>query len=114
MPYDLTKLPLVKPLLRSRWPQFVVTAIAPATFSDALPGGLMPMALVLIAGGVLTAVFARSPLQLAAGVLLALAGFDLIYARLEGGLLITGGLAVFQLAFAIVAGAFIGLDARPD
>jgi hypothetical protein len=63
---------------------------------------------MLCAGGVLTAVFAGSSLRLAIGVLAALAGFELIYARIDPGLLITGGLAVFQMTFALVASLFLG------
>lgn len=38
--FDLTRLPLVKPLLRSRWPQFLVTVIALSGFLFAIITGL--------------------------------------------------------------------------
>src|SRR4030065_2835990 len=38
-PLDLTRLPLVKPLLRSRWPQFLITAIALGGFVFAILAG---------------------------------------------------------------------------
>ena len=38
--FDLTELPLVKPLLRNRWPQFVVRLIALAGFVFAIVAGL--------------------------------------------------------------------------
>lgn len=39
--YDLTRLPLVMPMLRSRWPQFILRAIALAGFVLAILSGLM-------------------------------------------------------------------------
>ena len=38
-PLELTRLPLVKPLLRSRWPQFLITAIALGGFVFAILAG---------------------------------------------------------------------------
>jgi len=38
--FDLAELPLVKPALRSRWPQFVVRVIALAGFVFAIVAGL--------------------------------------------------------------------------
>src|SRR3990172_1685528 len=40
MRYDLTRLPLVKPLLKSRWPQFILTALLLAGFVFAILAGL--------------------------------------------------------------------------
>jgi hypothetical protein len=84
---------------------------SPEALAAALPAALLRPAMTLVAGGLLCVLFARSPLRLAAGVLLALVGFELIYARLDPGLVVTGGLAVFQLLFAIVASHFVDLDA---
>ncbi|MEK7310956.1 MAG: 4Fe-4S binding protein [Chloroflexota bacterium] len=39
--YDLTQLPLVKPLLKSRWPQWIVQVIALAGFIFAIVAGLV-------------------------------------------------------------------------
>jgi hypothetical protein len=75
---------------------------------DILPDALLQSALILSAGGVLTLVFAVSSLHLACGVLMALVGFEMVYARLDPGLLVTGGLAAVQLMFAIVASHFVG------
>ncbi len=41
MRYDLTRLPLVKPLLKSRWPQFGLTALALGGFVLAIVAGLV-------------------------------------------------------------------------
>ncbi len=90
----------------------VAAGIPAVALSEALQPALLHTALILMAGGILTVVFARTPLRLAGGVLLALTGFELVYAQLEPGLFITGSLAVFQLAFAVVAAAFVGLDAH--
>jgi hypothetical protein len=78
------------------------------TFVDQLPDAVLRPAAALITGGLLGLVFARSVLRLVAGVLLALIGFEVIYARLDDGLMVTGGLAAFQLLFAIVASLFVG------
>lgn len=75
----------------------------------ALPDAVLQPALALVAGGVLAVIFGASALQLACGVLLALAGFELVYARLDPGLLVTGSLAAFQLLFALVASHFVGV-----
>jgi hypothetical protein len=40
IPYDLTQLPLVKPALQSRWPQFILRAVALAGFGFAILAGL--------------------------------------------------------------------------
>jgi hypothetical protein len=75
----------------------------------ALPVGILRPALVLAVGGVLTAATARSPLRLACGVLLALTGFEMAYAHVDPGVLITAGLATFQLLLAVVAAYVVGL-----
>jgi hypothetical protein len=88
----------------------VHSVVAPKALSDAV---LQP-AVTLPAAGALTVVFARTPLRLAAGALAILTAFELAYARLDPGLVVTGGLAVFQLLFAIVASYFVGGgDAQP-
>lgn len=102
------------PLLALATAVVVASGIPSITLPEALPQPLLHVALVMIAGGTLTVVFARTPLRLTGGVLLALTGFELVYAQVEPGLLITGGLAVFQLAFAIVAAAFVGAEAPLD
>jgi hypothetical protein len=79
-----------------------------------VPDTVLHPALALVAGGVLTAVTARSPLRLVSGVLLALVGFEMAYARLDPGLLIAAGLAMFELLLAVVASYFLGLAAHPD
>jgi hypothetical protein len=79
-----------------------------------LPAALLKPALMLAGGGILTAVFARTALQLSCGVILVLIGFELAYTRLDPGLLITGGLASFQLLLAIVASHFLGLSPTSD
>lgn len=84
--------------------------IPSATLTEHLPLSALRVALGLIAGGVLTAVFARTALRVACGVLLALCGFDLVYAHIEPGLLITGALAVFHIAYAMVVTAFVEHD----
>lgn len=98
------------PLLALATAVVVVNGIPSVTLPVALPQPLLHVALVMIAGGALTVVFARTPLRLTGGVLLALTGFELVYAQIEPGLLISGGLAVFQLAFAIVAAAYVGVE----
>jgi hypothetical protein len=40
---------------------------------------------------------------------MALTAFEIAYARLDPGLVITGGLGAFQLTFAVVASYFLGL-----
>ncbi len=67
--------------------------------------------LILIAGGVLTVVFASTALEVASGVLVALTGAELLYAALDDGLLITGALAAFQILLAVVISFFVGLSA---
>lgn len=91
-----------------------ITGISSAAQPLTLPETVLQPALALIAGGALTAVFARTPLRLTGGVMLAWCGFGLVYARLETGLLIGGGLAAFQLLFAIVSSAFVALSSRPE
>jgi hypothetical protein len=75
--------------------------------TETLPDAVLHPALALAVGGVLTAVFARSPLRLAGGVLFAIAGAEVIYSRLDPGLVITGGLATFHLLVAVVSSYFI-------
>ncbi len=91
----------------------VALVISYGAQSTSLPPGVLPTvllqaAMVLAAGGVLTVVFAQNALHLASGVLLSLIGFELVYTRLDPGLLITGALAAFQLLFALVAAHFVG------
>lgn len=88
----------------------VALGVPSVTVPESLASPVLHSALVLVAGGVLTGIFARTALRLACGVLLAMCGFELIYAFLEPGLVITAGLAVFQIVFAIVASAFVGHD----
>ena len=82
--------------------------VATSSLGLALTATVLRPALALVAGGALTMLFARTPLRLAGGVLMALAGFELIYARLDPGLVITAGLALFQLLLAILASSFVG------
>ncbi len=80
----------------------------PAVLAPYVGPGVLRVGAVLVAGGVVAAVFAAGALQLAVGVLIALIGSEAIYASLDPGLLVTGGLAGLQLLFAIVASFFIG------
>ncbi|MEO8083296.1 MAG: hypothetical protein ABI780_05695 [Ardenticatenales bacterium] len=103
-----------------RWSERLVPALAlaivalvgigiqPGILAPYVGAGVLRVGLVLAAGGVLGTVFAASALQLAACVLIALIGAEAIYASLDPGLLVTGGLAGFQLLFTIVASFFIG------
>jgi hypothetical protein len=75
---------------------------------DRLPDIVLQVALTLAAGGVIAVALARDPLRLATGTLLAVIGFELVYARLDPGLVVTGALAGFQLLFALVASYFVG------
>ncbi|MCB0215057.1 MAG: hypothetical protein H6648_02095 [Caldilineae bacterium] len=84
------------------------------TLQPTLPDMVLRPALTLIVGGVLTAIFARSPLRLAVSVLVALCGFELIYARLDPGLFMTGSLAAFHILFAILASLYVGLALDPE
>ena len=84
------------------------------TLQPTLPDTVLRPALTLIVGGVLTAIFARSPLRLAVSVLIALCGFELIYARLDPGLFMTGSLAAFHILFAILASLYVGLALDPE
>jgi hypothetical protein len=81
----------------------------PSVTVPSLPGSVLEVALLLASGGLLAVVFARSPLRLSVGVFFALAAADLVYARIDPGLLITGGLAAFQLLLATVASYFVGM-----
>lgn len=80
----------------------------PSVLAPHVGAGVLRIGIVLVAGGVVGTVFAASALQLAASVLLALIGSEAIYASLDPGLLVTGGLAGIQLLFTIVASFFIG------
>jgi len=80
----------------------------PAVLAPYVGPGVLRVGVVLVAGGVVATVFAGSALKLAAGVLIALIGSEAIYASLDPGLLVTGGLAGLQLLFTIVASFFIG------
>jgi hypothetical protein len=69
-------------------------------------------AFALASCGVVAVVFARSAVRLAGGVLLALAGFEIAYAQLDPGLLVSGSLAAFQLLFAVIASYYVAMPAR--
>lgn len=90
---------------------FIIAGLRSTTLAVALPPEVLRPALCLIGGGVLVAVFARRPLRLAASVLVALIGFEMIYARIDPGLVVTGGLAAFQILLAILASLFVSPDA---
>lgn len=85
-----------------------------------VPPEILRPAFALAAAGVVAAVFAPSSLRLAVGVLVALVGFELAYAWLDPGLVVTGALAAFQLLFAVVASYYVGMslesatDAEPE
>ncbi|MFN2115472.1 MAG: hypothetical protein ACK2T6_07135 [Anaerolineae bacterium] len=85
-----------------------VIGIHSAAVALLVPDALLQPALALIVGGVVTAVFARSPLRLAGGVLFALVGAEMVSTGLDAGLVISGGLATFQLLFAVVAAYYVG------
>lgn len=80
----------------------------PGVLAPYVGAGVLRIGIVLASGGVIGTVFAGSALQLAASVLLALIGSEAIYASLDAGLLVSGGLAGLQLLFTIVASFFIG------
>ncbi|MBK6769921.1 MAG: hypothetical protein IPG72_13105 [Ardenticatenales bacterium] len=80
----------------------------PGVLAPYVGAGVLRIGIVLAGGGVIGTVFAGSALQLAASVLLALIGSEAIYASLDAGLLVSGGLAGLQLLFTIVASFFIG------
>ena len=65
---------------------------------------------ILVAGGILMVIFASTALEVAVGVLVALAGAELVYAALDHGLIVTGALAGFQLLLAVVISFFVGLS----
>lgn len=98
-----------------RWISFgiavlIVGSVQATSLPEALSADLLRPALTLVAGGILAAIFARSTLRLAVAVLFALVGFGMVYASLDPGLVMTGGMAVFQIFFAMLASLFIGLD----
>lgn len=80
---------------------------------EGLPPAVVEPAIVLFGGGVLVLIFAASALELACGVLLSLLGAEVAYALVDPGLVVTGGLAVFDMLFAILASFFVGLAAPP-
>ena len=86
----------------------IALGLPAAAGASRLVGAALVPAFVLLAGGLLTVLHARSALHLSCGVLLSLTGFVAIYGLLDAGLLITGVLAVVQLLFAVVASAFVG------
>lgn len=90
----------------------VALGIPSRTLPEAWPPHFLHAVLILVIGGVLTVVFAGSALQLAAGLLLALCGLELAYARIDAGLLITGGLALFQLLLVTVISIYFDLPER--
>jgi hypothetical protein len=92
----------------------VALGIQSVSFPLDLPAEILRTTWVLVAGGVLTTLTARSPLRLLSGVFLAIAGFQLAYARLDPGVLVAAGLAMFQLVFAVVAAYYVGLAARAE
>jgi hypothetical protein len=92
----------------------ICLGIQSVSFPLAVPDVVLRPALVLAAGGVLTAVTARSGLRLAAGVLLTLTGFGLGYSHLDPGMLIAAGLALFELLFALLASYYLGLGPSPE
>jgi hypothetical protein len=75
-----------------------------------LPVELLRPALTLICAGLLGTVFAEGTLRLACCAFVALVGFELIYSRLDPGLLVTGGLAAFQIMLALLVSAFFGIE----
>jgi hypothetical protein len=75
---------------------------------DRLPDLILQSGLMLGVGGVVAVVLAREPLRLAVGTMLGVIAFELVYARLDPGLVVTGALAGFQLLFALVASYFVG------
>ncbi len=92
----------------------LVGGLRSVTLGEVLSDALLRPALTLVAGAVLTAIFARSTLRLSVAVLVALCGFEMIYARLDPGLIMTGGLAVFHILFAILASLSVGQPLDPE
>lgn len=90
----------------------IALGIPSRTLPEAWPPQFLHAVLILVIGGVLTVVFAGGALQLAAGLLLALCGLELAYARIDAGLLITGGLALFQLLLVTVISIYFDLPQR--
>ncbi len=86
----------------------VAIGMPQSTHIAGLAGRELAPAIVLLMGGLLAVLFARGVLELSAGVLLSLTGFEAIYGLVDAGLLVTGVLAVVQLLFAVVASAFVG------
>ncbi len=80
------------------------------SLAELLPPDLLRSALFLVSAGLLGTVFAEGALRLACAAYLAFIGLELVYARLDPGLLVTGGLAVFQILFALLVSGFIGID----
>ncbi len=66
-------------------------------------------ALLYAIGGALVVIFARTALQLVVGVLLAYIGFQMGYAQIDAGLLVTFGLSAFHLLFALVAAYYVAI-----
>jgi len=88
----------------------LVLGIQSETLVESLPLPLLRPALLLISAGLLGTVFAEGALRLACSAYLIFIGLELVYARLDPGLLITGGLAVFQILFALMIAGFFGID----
>lgn len=88
----------------------LLTGIQSNLLADQLPLALLRPALTLICAGLLGTVFAEGALRLACCAFMAFIGFELIYGRLDPGLLVTGGLAAFQILFALLLSAYFGID----
>ncbi len=86
----------------------VCTAELPVP-KDLIPIAALRPALLYAIGGALVVIFARTALQLVAGVLLAYSGFQLGYAQIDSGLLITFALSAFHLLFALVAAYYLAI-----
>lgn len=88
----------------------LLSGIQSDLLSQKLPVALLRPALTLICAGLLGTVFAEGTMRLACCAFVALVGFELIYSRLDPGLLVTGGLAAFQIMLALLVSAFFGID----
>ena len=78
--------------------------------ADRVPVALLRPALTLICAGLLGTVFAEGALRLACCTFVAFIGFELIYTQIDPGLLVTGGLAAFQILYALLVTPFFGID----
>lgn len=77
--------------------------------SEVIPPDSLRPALLYAVGGAMVVIFAATALQLVVGVLLTWTGFQLGYAYLDPGLLITFSLSSFQLLFALVAAYYLAI-----